>query len=136
MQFQNIVQRQPLNRVGMDQVAMEALGDGTIGARLAKRRLALGLTRGQVAAPVMIEPKSGPQAGVQRPISRNAYAMYELDVLEPSLNTLKALAAALRVSLYWLAFGFGKPTRKKTEIKQETSGVPHLTAPVSNINSD
>jgi transcriptional regulator with XRE-family HTH domain len=93
------------NRVRFRRREIKALAEDSLGQRLAKRRLALGLTQSEVAASVMIEPKTGANRGVSRPISRNAYCMYELDMIEPSLTTVRAMAAILQASPAWLAFG-------------------------------
>jgi len=125
-------QSQSLNRVGLRGRAIKSLDESTLGGRLTKRRLALGLTQAEVASRVMLEPKSGAHSGVARQISRNAYAMYELGIAEPSLSTLKTIAAALKVTPAALAFGTLKRRSAKTDVYNVLEmGVPHVAAPVA-----
>lgn len=94
-----------LNRAGLSDAEIKQIGANTIGQRMAQTRLKLNLTQEAVAARVMITSKSGEASGVKRPLSRNAYCMYERDFLEPSFANMTSIAEALGVEPAWLAFG-------------------------------
>lgn len=113
--LQKRVSSRRINRVGsrMPQIAMTEAR--TCGQRMTKRRMELRLTQADVAANVTIRSKSGARTGIDRPLSRNAYSMYEKDAAEPGLGTINRIAAALSVSPAWLAFGVGHPP--KTEVR-------------------
>jgi transcriptional regulator with XRE-family HTH domain len=51
-------------------------------------------------------------------ITSAAVTWFEADKGEPTLATLRALAAALRVSVVWLTFGEGLPPEETEEDRQ------------------
>jgi transcriptional regulator with XRE-family HTH domain len=102
-----------LNRVSSMSFPSGAGGPTTVGQRLIVRRLALGLTQEEVASKVMFRPKSGKRENHDCPLSRNAYCMYERDLVPASLKMVEGLANALGVSPAWLAFGIGAGKTKK-----------------------
>jgi transcriptional regulator with XRE-family HTH domain len=79
----------------------------TAGERLTVSRLEMGLTQEEAVAGVMFRPKSGKRKDRDCMLSRNAYCMYERDLVPMSLNMVEKLAAAFGVSPGWLAFGIG-----------------------------
>ena len=97
-----------IRRAGLSQAQIQQIGVDTIGQRMTQSRLKLNLTQEEVAARVMITSKSGELSGVERPLSRNAYCMYERDFVEPSFANLASIAKVLDVKPAWLAFGEGK----------------------------
>lgn len=99
-----------LNRAGLSETQIKQIGLKTIGQRMAQTRLKLNVTQEEVAARVLITSKSGESSGVERPLSRNAYCMYERDFLEPSFANMISIAKALGVEPAWLAFGETKST--------------------------
>lgn len=100
--------RRQLNRVSARQAKYDAASAPGIGTRLDQRRLQLQPTQAEVAAAVSFQFKSGKRKHVETPHSRNAYCMYELGKVEPSLKTIVGLAHVLRSSPEWLAFGTGR----------------------------
>lgn len=97
--------RRKLNRVGSMAPPINEVTAQTIAGRLTSRRLALKLTQKQVSDRVKLVAKSGRHKGIERTLSRNAYAMYELGASEPDLQKIEAVARALNVEPGWLAFG-------------------------------
>jgi transcriptional regulator with XRE-family HTH domain len=85
----------------------------TAGERLTVSRLELGLTQEEAVAGVIFRPKSGKRKDRECMLSRNAYCMYERDLVPMSLNMAEKLADAFGVSPAWLAFGLGEPYTKK-----------------------
>jgi len=96
--------RRPMNRVKSCKSRTDSSA-ASVGFRLAIRRLELNHTQAEVAGKVNILPKSGPNKGKVRFLSRNALSTYESGRQTPSLYLLRGLAAALGVSPGWLAFG-------------------------------
>ncbi len=97
--------RRPMNRVKSCKSRSENPPADSVGFRLVMRRLELNRTQAEVAGQVKIQPKSGPNKGKERFLSRNALSTYESGRQTPSLKLLRGLAAALSVSPGWLAFG-------------------------------
>lgn len=85
----------------------------TAGERLTVSRLELGLTQEEAVAGVMFRPKSGKRKDRECMLSRNAYCMYERDLVPMSLKMVENLADAFGVSPAWLAFGIGEPHTNK-----------------------
>lgn len=97
--------RRKLNRVGSASHKPQEGEPQSLGARMAARRLDLRMTQAQIAKHVRMKPKSGRRRDVETALSRNAYAMYEIDNAEPDLAKIAAIAKALKCSPGWLAFG-------------------------------
>ncbi len=96
--------KRPMNRIGSQGGTATDLT--TVGGRMIHRRLELQLTQAQVAAGVRLQAKSG------KMLSRNTYCMYETGKYEPRLKLIEQIAAALKVSPGWLAFGNAAPATK------------------------
>ena len=94
-----------LNRVGSHAPEIATSEIKTIGQRMTLRRIALKLTQAHIANEVQFVQKTGRRKGAARPLSRNAYAMYEIGQSEPDLKKIEAIARALGVTPSWLAFG-------------------------------
>lgn len=75
----------------------------TFAQRLVHARMKRGYTQKVLAEKVLFQPKD---RGV-RPLSRNAYSMYETGKTEPCFAIVAQLARALDVMPGWLAFGTG-----------------------------
>ena len=75
----------------------------TFAQRLVHARMKRGYTQKVLAEKVLFQPKD---RGV-RPLSRNAYSMYETGKTEPCFAIVAQLAGALDVTPGWLAFGTG-----------------------------
>jgi transcriptional regulator with XRE-family HTH domain len=98
--------RRKLNRVGGSSSASVIVpGPKGIGERLTMRRLQLQMTQSEVAQRVRYTPKTGRKRNIEKPLSRNAYAMYESSKAEPNLGVVEEIAQALNISAGWLAFG-------------------------------
>lgn len=111
-------EKAPLHRVG-SLLVKDLDNPKTIGQRIAARRLELGMTQEQVASLCEITQKSdsrepkGPKpenwtprlAGTKSPLSRTAYSMYESDSVAPVLDVLVQIAAALKTTPAYIAFG-------------------------------
>lgn len=104
-----------LNRVSSISFQHDLRNPTTVGQRLTVRRLKLGLTQEQAVSGVMFRPKSGSREGHDCVLSRNAYCMYERDLVPASLKMVEALAEAFGLSPAWLAFGIGSPKAKKAK---------------------
>jgi len=94
-----------LNRVGSKSPQIASATVDTIGQRMTARRMQLKLTQADVARQVPFQSKSGRRKGTERPLSRAAYAMFEIDQAQPDLKKIEAIAKALGISPGWLAFG-------------------------------
>lgn len=100
-------ERRPLHRVGTHVHA--SMGEPTtIGSRMAKRRLELGMTQETIASQIVFTPKTGKREFDEVTLSRNGYGMYETGQVEPDLDKIVAIAKALGVTPQWLAFGVGE----------------------------
>jgi transcriptional regulator with XRE-family HTH domain len=96
----------------------------TLGQRLTVRRLELRLTQEEVASKVLICFSSGEKKGNPHPIARNAYCLYELDKIQPSLKTTEALAKALKVCPAWLGFGIDTfKSKAKKNVSRSKAGI-------------
>lgn len=116
--------RRKLNRVSSMSFQHDLRNPITVGQRLTMRRLKLGLTQEQAVSGVMFRPKSGKRGGRDCVLSRNAYCMYERDLVPMSLKMVEAIAEVFGVSQAWLAFGIGKPTPKKPKGSPKQLGKP------------
>jgi transcriptional regulator with XRE-family HTH domain len=123
------VVRRSMNRVGSTSYGAEGLRSATVGQRLVKRRFELNLTQAEVAGRVKYQPKSGAHENVERPLSRNAYCMWERDRQEPSLELLRRLASVLDVSPAWLAFGVWEKRDDNPETAYLTACHGHIRDP-------
>jgi len=63
----------------------------------------------------MFRPKSGKRKDRDCVLSRNAYCMYERDLVPISLKMIENLADAFGVLPAWLAFGIGEPKTKNAK---------------------
>lgn len=101
------------NRVGSVFVRRSELEHPqTVGQRMTRRRLELGLTQEEVADKCHITMKShsattGRKKGETSPLSRTAYGMYEKDAVVPVLDVVVQIASVLGLSAAYLAFGEG-----------------------------
>lgn len=105
--------RRKLNRVSSMSFQFGIHKPKTAGERLTVSRLELGLTQEEAVAGVIFRPKSGKRKDRECMLSRNAYCMYERDLVPMSLNMVEKLADAFGVSSAWLAFGIGDPYTEK-----------------------
>jgi len=97
-------ERRKLNRVGT-QVHENLSEPSSVGARMSKRRLELGLTQAQVADKVTFTPQSGRRLGQDVPLSRSGYCMYETSGLVPDIDKIIGIARALKTTPQYIAFG-------------------------------
>ena len=111
-----------LNRVSSMSFHNNNEAPKTVGQRLTVRRLDLGLTQEQAVAGVMFRPKSGKRKDRDCKLSRNAYCMYERDLVPISLKMIENIAEAFDVSPAWLAFGIGKLKTKKAKYQRDGAG--------------
>jgi transcriptional regulator with XRE-family HTH domain len=94
----------------------------TVGQRLTACRLKLGLTQEQAVSGVMFRPKSGKRKDRDCKLSRNAYCMYERDLVPISLKMIENIAEAFDESPSWLAFGIGRSKIKKAKNSRGNAG--------------
>lgn len=127
--------KKPLHRVG-SLLVTDLQNPKTIGERITSRRLGLKMSQQEVANLCYITQKSDSRppanpppgwtprrAGDKVQLSRSAYCMYETDSVAPVLDVLVQIAAALKTTPEYIAFGVGSadPVEQVVYSKAEDS---------------
>lgn len=113
--------KRPMNRVQLQNPSAAAGVAKTFAERLTQKRLEKNLTQAEIAAEITFIPKSGVRQGEKCTLSRNAYCMYELGEVEPSLAVIEGLAKVLGVASAWLAFGSSGASASSTRCIRTTT---------------
>jgi hypothetical protein len=102
--------KRPLRRVvrsrktgSVLQLQNRPAGAASLPDRLVARRLALGLTQGEVAQ----RAPSRSRRGDDKSLSRSGYTDFELGKVDPTVFMVEMLAKVLECTPEWLAFGVG-----------------------------